>query len=87
MNGERPSDDGDRGDQMRIRVPDDVDDESYVRGLRDMAEYLGGIADQSVTIYEDFLDEADEDGRCPECGEELIYNPTSGERECLTNNE
>lgn len=87
MNGERPSDDGDRGDQIRIWVPDDVDDESYVRGLRDMAEYLGGIAEQSVTAYEDFLDEQDEDDGCPECGDELIYNPSTGERECLKNHE
>jgi hypothetical protein len=88
MTGERRGDEPTEGSQMTIRVPHDVDNESYVRGLRDMAEYIGGITGQSEKTYNQWLEaQSADDGGCPECGEEMIYNPASGERECLNNHE
>ena len=85
MTTERPRDDGEQSPEWRFEVPDDVPDahrDAYLRGLRDMAEYFGQVAHQTMVAYDRQVEPPDPDV-CPECGDDLTYNPATGEKMCM----
>jgi len=65
-------------------IPDDVDRESYLRGVRHTCQYFQLVGDQLLDGLE--VPEEQEDV-CPDCGAELVYDPSSGDDVCLNNHE
>ena len=58
-----------------------MDNDSYLRGARDMALYLATAAEEAAQAYEERIDDPDEDV-CSECGDDLMYNPATGDQYC-----
>lgn len=82
MSTESSSDDGEPG--FEIMIPETEPERSaYLRGLRDASQYFGRVAHRTHQIYEDELQEEVPDDGCPECGGDLVYDPSSGEEKCL----
>lgn len=63
-------------DGYEIQIPEDLTEtqrRAYLRGLRDMAEYMQTVGMQAREIYEEEIEEQGD--RC-DCGAELIWTGT-----------
>jgi len=71
-------------DGFELQIPESLSDEerqAYVQGLMDMAEYMQHVGYRAQQIYEtELLQEPQVENPCPDCGEEQIYDGSTGLR-------
>lgn len=75
---------------IEISIPSDLDEDdrrAYLRGLEDGMRYFENVAAQARAMYEVETRETEEEEEkttdtCPSCGEDMHYNPASGNHWC-----